>query len=262
MTENEKQLPTSNIREFVSTGQAARLCSVTPDTVLKWVKSGRLQANRTPGGHYRINRQTLLKIIESGALPTQSEVDNRPFQFCWEFYGKSCGPENNCYECIVYRSRAMRCYEAGQFPVESGHLKVFCKDSCDNCEYYRVVQGQKLNILIITENENSSPNLKSGSKLFEYNLRVVESEYDCSMVVENFRPDYVVLDISLGAKRCNNFIQHLSKDPRIPFVKIIVAADAGELPPECEKTIFAVINNPFTVKDIEELIGLASKESF
>jgi len=150
MTESEKQLPISDTREFVSTGQAARLCSVTPDTVLKWVKSGRLPANRTPGGHYRINRQTLLKTIESGVLASQHEFNHRPFQFCWEFYAKSCDPENNCYECIVYRSRAKRCYEVSQFHLESGHSKTFCKNSCDSCEYFRVVQGQKLNILIMS----------------------------------------------------------------------------------------------------------------
>ena len=39
---------------LLTTGQAAKLCAVTPDTVLKWIKKGRLEATRTAGGHYRV----------------------------------------------------------------------------------------------------------------------------------------------------------------------------------------------------------------
>ena len=45
-----------------TTGQAARLCSVTPDTVLKWIKAGRIEAQRTAGGHYRISPQELERL--------------------------------------------------------------------------------------------------------------------------------------------------------------------------------------------------------
>ena len=40
---------------YLSTGKAAKALSVTPDTVLKWIKSGKLDARRTAGGHYRIH---------------------------------------------------------------------------------------------------------------------------------------------------------------------------------------------------------------
>ena len=46
--------------ELLTTGKAARFCSVKPDTVLKWIKKGRLPAARTAGGHYRIEEQDLL----------------------------------------------------------------------------------------------------------------------------------------------------------------------------------------------------------
>ena len=37
----------AKMKRFLTTGQAAELCSVTPDTVLKWIRSGRLAAART-----------------------------------------------------------------------------------------------------------------------------------------------------------------------------------------------------------------------
>lgn len=61
--------------EFISTGQAAKICAVTPDTVLKWIKGGRLNARRTPGGHYRIDRRDLQELQEASEQgPTDSTV--------------------------------------------------------------------------------------------------------------------------------------------------------------------------------------------
>ena len=49
--------------QWLTTGQAAKYCSVKPDTVLKWIKRGRLTAERTPGGHYRIRPKDLEPLI-------------------------------------------------------------------------------------------------------------------------------------------------------------------------------------------------------
>jgi excisionase family DNA binding protein len=52
---------------LLSTGNAARLLSVTPDTVLKWIKSGRLPAIRTAGGPYRIARRDIAALMGDDA---------------------------------------------------------------------------------------------------------------------------------------------------------------------------------------------------
>ena len=38
----------------LTTGQAARVLSVCPNTIKRWIASGDLPAYTTPGGHYRI----------------------------------------------------------------------------------------------------------------------------------------------------------------------------------------------------------------
>ena len=48
---------------LLTTGKAARMCSVKPDTVLKWIKKGVLPATRTMGGHYRVEEQDLLTVL-------------------------------------------------------------------------------------------------------------------------------------------------------------------------------------------------------
>ena len=40
---------------MITTGEAADMCCVTPDAVLKWIKGGKIPGVRTAGGHYRIN---------------------------------------------------------------------------------------------------------------------------------------------------------------------------------------------------------------
>lgn len=244
-------------KEFVSTGKAAELCSVTPDTVLKWIKSGKISANRTPGGHYRIHKETLLEIIESGNLQPHADTIKQPFQFCWEYYEKNGEFEHKCHECIVYRSRALRCYEMIQLPFESGHARLHCEGACDDCEYFRVVRGQQLNVLIIAGAGDLKDEIESKINKVDFNLRLVDSEYRCSMVVESFRPDYIIIDCSIGGQECKNLTRHLSEDPRIPYVKIILVGEAHDIPSECNGLIFAVMKEPFTLFELENLIGLA-----
>jgi excisionase family DNA binding protein len=257
MAEQEKKTQKIPAKEFVSTGQAAELCSVTADTVLKWIKSGRISANRTPGGHYRINRETLQHIIEQDESSNESVNNQRSFQFCWEFYRSSGGSTQECAKCIAYRSRAMRCYEMIKLPAESGHARMFCKGSCEECEYFRVVQGQRLNVLVIADQKELGTEWNDRAKEVDFNLRLTEDGYHCSMVIENFRPDYVVIDSSIGVDRCRFFTKHLSEDPRIPYVKIILAGEIGKVPSGCDKMIFAVINKPFKINELESLIKLA-----
>jgi len=257
MTEQEKQIQKLQPKEFVSTGQAAELCSVTADTVLKWIKSGRILANRTPGGHYRIRRETLQHIIEQDETSEDTPGRQRSFQFCWEFYKNSGGSIAECAKCIAYRSRAMRCYEMIKLPAESGHARMFCKGTCEDCEYFRVVQGQRLNVLVITNQKEIENELGDQAKGVEFNLRLTQDGYHCSMVIENFRPDYVVIDSSIGTDRYQFFTRHLSEDPRIPYVKIILAGEISKIPSECDKMIFAIINRPFKIAELESLINLA-----
>ncbi len=79
-------------QDWLTTGQAARFCSVKPDTILKWIKRGRLRAERTAGGHYRIQRQELEPLIlrpRATADPRTNPVfPGNPLR-CWEYLGAS-----------------------------------------------------------------------------------------------------------------------------------------------------------------------------
>ncbi|MEE9442341.1 MAG: helix-turn-helix domain-containing protein [candidate division Zixibacteria bacterium] len=127
-------------KRHFTTSEVARLLSVAPDTVLKWVKAGKIASYRTPGGHSRIPAEAIEKMLPDDRLLKKSKElhpdRNDSFQYCWEFFAKSSGLNENCQHCIAYRSRSQRCYEMKHIPKEFGHLKLYCKDSCEECEYY------------------------------------------------------------------------------------------------------------------------------
>jgi len=124
--------------KLLSTGQAAKVCSVTPDTILKWIRSGRLPAQRTAGGHHRVDRRDLEQILRAGATRRAAGPDDggAEFRFCWDHKGDGTLPEG-CQACVVYALRAQRCYEAVKLQSDAGHAMLFCEGSCDDCDYYK-----------------------------------------------------------------------------------------------------------------------------
>ncbi len=56
-------------RRFFTTSEVARYCAVTNDGVLKWIKSGKLRAFSTPGGHYRVSAEDFRSFLENYDIP-------------------------------------------------------------------------------------------------------------------------------------------------------------------------------------------------
>ncbi len=243
--------------KLLTTGQAAKLCSVTPDTILKWIRSGRLQATRTPGGHHRVSKRELLKVLggerENGERAF-SKAKRHPFRYCWEFNGKG-KLLSGCKECIVYIMRAKRCYQVIERAKEIGHNKQFCEKSCENCEYFQVVHQQSANVLLVTDNDILAADLKRSAKSTGFNLEVATCEYTTSALVDLFRPDYAIVDCSLGRQLSRDICDHLIEDPRIPFIRVVLAVENSQQLDACDKAIFARIEKPFGIREVAECIS-------
>ena len=56
-------------RRFFTTSEVARYCAVTNDGVLKWIKSNKLRAFSTPGGHYRVSAEDFRAFLEKYEIP-------------------------------------------------------------------------------------------------------------------------------------------------------------------------------------------------
>ncbi len=57
------------MKEFLGTFEAAKLCRVSPGTVARWIKDGKLKASVTAGGHRRIHRDDLVALMQSLRMP-------------------------------------------------------------------------------------------------------------------------------------------------------------------------------------------------
>lgn len=56
-------------RRFFTTSEVASYCAVTNDGVLKWIKSGKLRAFSTPGGHYRVSAEDFRTFLGKYEIP-------------------------------------------------------------------------------------------------------------------------------------------------------------------------------------------------
>ncbi|MCK5619065.1 MAG: excisionase family DNA-binding protein [Candidatus Krumholzibacteria bacterium] len=241
--------------KHLSTGQAAAILSVTPDTVLKWIRLGRLPASRTAGGHHRIDRKDL-DLVTTGTRkqnPASTDPHRRSLKYCWEFYGNGDLPEK-CRGCAVYLMRAQRCYEVAKLAPQSGHLKAYCEKTCDECEYYRLVHEQNANVLVVTDDVALAEKLKREAESRNFNLEIADCEYICSLKITKFRPDFAVVDCSLGRQASSDISRHLVQDPRIPSVRVVLAGKDDEFPEECDKEFFARMDRPFGIEEISEVV--------
>lgn len=107
-------------KPYISVPEAARICGVSRATMWNWVKSGKVDAFVTPGGHYRIKREDAGRIfsdeVVSADLPRSDKtilvVDDDPsirkiFHVKLARYGYRVVTAENGFEAgaIIYRHK-------------------------------------------------------------------------------------------------------------------------------------------------------------
>jgi excisionase family DNA binding protein len=229
------------------------MLSVTPDAVLKWVKAGKLPARQTAGGHYRVSLDAVKEIItRGGELPDIPQSSKRQYEPCWEYYAVEGRIKHECRSCLVFRARGERCYEVGKDLKLSGEGATCCESDCADCAYYKEQMERPVNMLVVTDSEALRNSLISESMTSRLNLDFASNEYECSVLVESFRPDYVIVDCSEELAKCEELCEHLADDPRIPGVKVLLAL----LPhrrnrANIQRENVMIIDQPFSAAELE-----------
>lgn len=122
----------------VSTGEAASYCFVTSDTIVNWIKSGLIRAQRTAGGQYRILVHHLREFMEERKMDT-GLLDHTYdlHRFCWQ-YRSDCSrndEENqNCDDCLVKFLGALNCYRFMRLRMSTNGRE----RDCANCDYFNL----------------------------------------------------------------------------------------------------------------------------
>ena len=248
----------------ITTGNAARLCSVTRDTILKWIKKGILKAVRTPGGHYRVLEESIRPFMAvHTSIQTLEPVNGKESQTdmipCWEYMSPDGAVTESCQECLVYRAKALRCFEVAPLGEDSGYRGKFCKTSCQECEYFRTTQGttNTNNIIVLTEDVYLIASLTKNAHLVPFMLRFTSSTYECSALIEKIKPGIIVVDFELHQVLIENLCQRIAEDPRLPGAKIIGIVPKGmniETLNLCTHTICASLEKPVSIRDVETCI--------
>lgn len=258
----------ANGRNLLTTGEAAKLCSVTADTVLKWIKKGRLSAARTAGGHYRIDRQRLQSLVVSAGSsgdpfrqpPAQAPEDLR----CWEYLGDRGGLTDDCRQCVVYRTRAARCYVMAGVESDVGHTRLFCRNSCEECAYYRRVKGLATNVLCITSDDALIARLVAGQDE-RVTLRFARDAYGASAAIQDFQPAFAAVDVKCSPTGDAGLLDSLAADPRLPGLRIILVVPSGMAGRKTQHPkndlIVTVLEKPFGIRRLAATIGGLSASS-
>lgn len=253
---------------YLTTGQAAKLCSVTPDTILKWIRKGRLEAARTAGGHFRIERRRLEPLIPTPKTHDNSEQPfsdcHSPALRCWEYLGDRGAVREDCKQCVVYRVRAKRCFTMASLDQDVGHSKRFCQTSCEDCVYYRRVRGLATNVLVITSDEELIARLAEESHE-HVELQFARNAYDASTIIQDFRPAFAVVDEELLATAEDGLLDSMCHDPRIPGLRIILVTPQGGTRGQNDRPkndwVAGVIEKPFRTTQIADVVNSFPVES-
>jgi excisionase family DNA binding protein len=244
---------------LLTTGDVAKLCGVTPDAVLKWIKKGKLPATRTAGGHYRISRESCTALgLGTSSWDEVGDVIVPPRdgeQFaprCWEYFGRPGTPPETCRSCLVYQARVQHCYKLAELGEQAGHRCEFCRMNCMDCPFYRACHGMATTMLLITRDEALRRRLEMRIDAGKVSLHFARSGYDASTLIGTLHPAVVVIDSDLPELVEASLAESISRDARIPGVKIFVAQRQGEKEAG-RKVPVPTIAPPFTAERIERL---------
>ena len=241
---------------MLSTGRAARLCSVTADTVLKWIKKDQIQAVKTPGGHYRIDRKELVPYMGGASSEVELLVveSQTAITYCWQYHAGTGEIDDACRQCMVFRSKAVKCYLMSDLGRQGGHANTYCQKGCHECDYYKLVKEIPSNVLVITEDIALRDRLKEGvgSNLA---LKFSCCGYETAMVIQDFRPDFIIIDESLASSSSDEICRHLIDDPRVHGSQIVLASVAPPAEGRLPDGVCASIRLPFGAREFEECLG-------
>ncbi len=244
---------------LLTTGDVARLCGVTPDAVLKWIKKGKLPASRTAGGHYRVSQGDLVAAGLGEAHSTRGEApvsgaEPTPPMRCWEYFSRGGAPLEACRSCLVYVARAQNCYALAQLGEQAGHRRQFCQTECVDCAFYRACHGIATAVLVVSRDEALTRRLASQVDPERIALRFARSGYESATLIRSLRPAIVVLDSDLPEVREGLLAESIMQDERLGGGRVIVALREGDTL-MVDRLSVPTIAAPFTGSELERLAG-------
>lgn len=145
------------MKTVFTTGEAAKICKVSQQTIIRCFDSGQLKGFRVPGSRFRrIPRDVLYKFMKDNGIPTDA--------------------------------------------LESGKRKAL------------VVDDDRDLVELMTDS------LQADGR---FEVRAANNGFDAGMMVKEYRPDIIILDVMLPDINGKEVCQRVRSDPSLDDVKII-----------------------------------------
>ena len=178
------------MKTVFTTGEAAKICKVSQQTIIRCFDNGQLKGFRVPGSRFRrIPREALYKFMKDNGIPTDA--------------------------------------------LESGKRKVLLVD--DDTELVELMTK-------VLEEDG------------RFEVRIASNGFDAGMMVKEYRPDIIVLDVMLPDINGKEVCQRVRADPTLEDVRILCISGMIEEDKIQELRLSGAddfLHKPF---DIEELI--------
>ena len=178
------------MKTVFTTGEAAKICKVSQQTIIRCFDNGQLKGFRVPGSRFRrIPREALYKFMKDNGIPTDA--------------------------------------------LESGKRKVLLVD--DDPDLVEMMSK-------VLEDDG------------RFEVRVAGNGFDAGMMVKEYRPDLIVLDVMLPDINGKEVCQRVRSDPNLEDVRILCISGMIEDDKIHELRLAGAddfLHKPF---DIEELI--------
>src|SRR5437588_9671941 len=178
------------MKTVFTTGEAAKICKVSQQTIIRCFDNGQLKGFRVPGSKFRrIPRESLYKFMKDNGIPTDA--------------------------------------------LESGKRKVLLVDDDPD--------------LVATIN-------KALQEDGRFEVRIASNGFDAGMMVKEYRPDLIILDVMLPDINGKEVCQRVRADTSLEDVRILCISGMIEEDKVQELRLSGAddfLHKPF---DIEELI--------
>jgi excisionase family DNA binding protein len=184
------------MKTVFTTGEAAKICKVSQQTIIRCFDSGQLKGFRVPGSRFRrIPRDLLYKFMKENGIPTDA--------------------------------------------LESGKRKALLVD--DDEELVELIRD-------VLESDG------------RFEVRVANNGFDAGMMVKEYHPDVIVLDVMLPDINGKEVCQRVRGDSTLDDVRIICISGMVEQDKVNELTdagANAFLQKPF---EVEQLIDLMCRQ--
>lgn len=145
------------MKTVFTTGEAAKICKVSQQTIIRCFDNGQLKGFRVPGSRFRrIPREALYKFMKDNDIPTDA--------------------------------------------LESGKRKVLLVD--DDVDLVEL-----MNKVLVEDGR--------------FEVRVANNGFDAGMMVKDYRPDIIVLDVMLPDINGKEVCQRVRADPSLEDVRVL-----------------------------------------